>query len=263
ATPAAPQQGQAVDAGVSSTMEDNAKATANAMQEASRAATAAVAAAMAKLPPQNGAKGPTDVTIESKVTEVKQQDSAPRGGHRGGAPRGGPRGGSNTGYHGPPRKLDVPATDFDFETSNAKFNKEDLAKEAGTPRQASQADAASPAHDGAQAPESVASGTSAAGPAFVPYNKSSFFDNISSESRDREEGVNARREWRGEEQRRNLETFGQGSVDSGFRSYRGRGRGRGYGRGRGFMRGGGRGGRGGFRGPRQDAPAGAPTGPAA
>ena len=72
------------------------------------------------------------------------------------------------------------------------------------------------------------------------------------EAKDRKANNGSRpggREWRAEEQHRNIETFGQGSVDGGYRGYRGRGRGRG-GRGRGGY--GGRG-RGGYRGPRNDA----------
>ena len=92
----------------------------------------------------------------------------------------------------------------------------------------------------------------------VAYNKSSsFFDNISSESKDRTEDGSNRlggREFRSEERQKNLETFGQGSVDNGYRGgygRGGRGRGRGYGRGRG-TRGSyeGRGGRNGVRGGR-------------
>ncbi|EMT73247.1 hypothetical protein FOC4_g10004613 [Fusarium odoratissimum] len=90
--------------------------------------------------------------------------------------------------------------------------------------------------------------------AAVAYNKSrSFFDNISSESRERTENGGQKpggREWRGEEQRKNMETFGQGSVDGAYRNYRGRGRGRGRG-GRGY----GRGGRGGNRPQYQTTPA--------
>jgi protein LSM14 len=78
----------------------------------------------------------------------------------------------------------------------------------------------------------------------IAYNKTkSFFDNISSEAKDRAENSGQKpggREWRGEEQRKNMETFGQGSVDGGYRGgYRGRGRGRGRGnmRGRGGSRG--------------------------
>lgn len=259
ATAATPGQTRPATSAAQSVSE-NARATANAMQEASRAASAAVAAAMAKLPPQPGSKAQTDAAVEAvtkKVADLHTHDDRPsqRGSYRGG--RGGPRGAG----HQPTRRVEVPNTDFDFESANAKFNKSDLAKEAKH-----DIDVPSPAVETTQA-EAAGSDAQDGTTPIVPYNKSSFFDNISSESRDREEGTGARhgREWRGEEQRRNFETFGQGSVDSGYRGYRGRGRGRGYGgRGRGYNRGygGGRGGRGGsFRGGRQDVTA-APTAPA-
>ncbi|KAJ6145472.1 Lsm14 N-terminal [Penicillium chermesinum] len=214
--------------------------------DATAAATAAVAAAMAKLPqPGGGSKKPQgDASIENvtrKMNDLRPYDNARRGGQRGGAARGGARN-----QH---KKIDVPESDYDFETANAKFNKQDLVKEAiasGSP--AAEVDAL------ATEPDSGDSVANVAHPS-VPnlYNRStSFFDNISSEARDREENNTARaggREWRGEEEKRNIETFGQGSVDG----YRGRGRGRGYGRGYGRGRGqGGRGyggrGRGGMRG---------------
>jgi protein LSM14 len=138
----------------------------------------------------------------------------------------------------------VPDADFDFASSNAKFNKEEVVKEAiatGSPLGEGTPDG------GEAAPEAVLETTPGSGAAPPAYNKSrSFFDNISSEAKDRAESGGQKpggREWRGEEQRKNMETFGQGSVDGGYRGgYRGRGRGRGN-RGRGFARGGaGRGG---------------------
>jgi protein LSM14 len=201
---------------------------------------------MAKLPQPSAQKKPVDVSVEAvtkQMAELKPYDNrAPRGGHH---HRGG-RGGTHRGqYQG--KKIDVPETDYDFETANAKFNKQDLVKEAIA--------TGSPTHE-VEPP--VPNGEPETPDAsYTTYNKSSsFFDNISSEARDREEGSTARgggREWRGEEEKRNIETFGQGSVDGYRGSYRGRGRGRGYGRGRG---GGGYGrgyhgrGRGGMRGGR-------------
>ncbi|KAI9735131.1 MAG: hypothetical protein M1834_001719 [Cirrosporium novae-zelandiae] len=223
------------------------KVAADAVDDATRAATAAVAAAMAKLPPAPGQKKPQQGetlidNLTKKVNDLRTSD-APRGqgrqnggryptGHRG---RGNYRGGRQQEV----RKVEIPATDFDFQSANAKFNKEDLVKEAiasGSPLTAPG--------------ESIANGID---PAVVPgrkdsdhsihtstaptYNKStSFFDNLSSEIKDREESHGHRlggREWRGEEQKKNLETFGQGSVDGYRGGYRGRGRGR-YGRGRGY-----------------------------
>ncbi|GAW14860.1 hypothetical protein ANO14919_042650 [Xylariales sp. No.14919] len=136
------------------------------------------------------------------------------------APRGGPgRGRGRGGRGGPQSKIEVPDADFDFQTANAKFNK--------------QAISSSPVGD---APNGDTSETPE--PEDGAYNKTrSFFDNISSEAKERAENGGQKpggREWRGEEQRKNMETFGQGSVDGGYRgSYRGRGRGRG----RGSMRG--------------------------
>lgn len=223
--------------------------------DATAAATAAVAAAMSKLPQPGGQKklGQGDASIDNvtrKMNDLRPyENSRGRGGHQG--QRGG-RGGARNQH----KKIEVPESDYDFETANAKFNKQDLVKEAiasGSP--AAEVEAL------ANEPEADETESFSAPPASVPnlYNRTaSFFDNISSESRDREENNTARaggREWRGEEEKRNIETFGQGSVDG----YRGRGRGRGY-RGRGYGRGygnrgyGGRG-RGGVRGGRGNSQA--------
>ncbi|CAI7572986.1 unnamed protein product [Penicillium viridicatum] len=215
--------------------------------DATAAATAAVAAAMAKLPQPGTQKQPGQP--EGAVDSLTQQMShmhpydntrAPRGGHH--HPRGG-RGGARPPQQ--PKKIEVPQSDYDFQTANAKFNKQDLVKEAiatGVPVAEAEAHAAEEA-------ESMESMSNGGGASNHGYNRgSSFFDNISSEARDREENT-ARvggREWRGEEEKRNMETFGQGSVDGYRPNYRGRGRGRGYGRGRGgYSRGYGGRGRGG------------------
>ncbi|KAE8449769.1 hypothetical protein EG329_007544 [Mollisiaceae sp. DMI_Dod_QoI] len=223
---------------------------ATSLRDATQAATAAVAAAMAKLPPANQTNGSAVDNLTRKVNEMRVNDAAraPRNpGGAGFAPRGarGPRGGGRNATH----KVEVPEADFDFASANAKFNKQDLVKEAiaGSPL-GETSPAASP-----QEPEVPVTG----------YNKAtSFFDNISSEAKERAEGGNTRpggREWRGEEQKKNVETFGQGSVDNGYRGgYRGRGRGRGRGgyRGRGTYGGNGQPGqtRGSYRG-RGDAQA--------
>ncbi|RQM04761.1 hypothetical protein DH86_00004058 [Scytalidium sp. 3C] len=224
----------------------SATVTSGSLKDATEAATAAVAAAMAKLPPANGqSNGNAIDNLTQKVNEMRTNDTsrAPRQPGSGGfADRGRGRGRGR----GEVRKVEVPATDFDFESANAKFNKDDLVKEAIA---GGQEDTAPAETEGDSAkPALPASG----------YNKStSFFDNISSEAKERAEGGGTRpggREWRGEEQRKNLETFGQGSVDTGFRGgFRGRGRGRGH-RGRGYGGQGGRG-RGGYRGGRGDAQA--------
>ncbi|POR33906.1 Vesicle transport v-SNARE protein vti1 [Tolypocladium paradoxum] len=192
----------------------------NSVEDATSAARAAVAVAMAQL----GTSGGTAMdNLTNKVNEMRvnagRGTSAPRGRGRGGR-------------HGT-QKVEVPDSDFDFAQANAKFNREEIAKEAiaGSPL------AEHPTEPAAQTPEDevVSNGNPA-----VAYNKSkSFFDNISSEAKDRADSGGHKpggREWRGEEQRKNMETFGQGSVDGGYRNYRGRGRGRG-GRGRGYERG--------------------------
>lgn len=216
-------------------------ATAEALRDATQAAKAAVAVAMAKLEGPGGSQQANNAAVDNltrKVVEMRvsaPHGDASRGSHhtRGGRGGRGPRS----------AKVEVPATDFDFASSNAKFNKEDVVKEAI----ASGSPLGEAAPDGAEdAPEAVLETTAGSG-APPAYNKSrSFFDNISSEAKDRAETGGHKpggREWRGEEQRKNMETFGQGSVDGGYRGgYRGRGRGRG-GRGRGYGRGGaGRGG---------------------
>ncbi|KLO93296.1 SCD6-suppressor of clathrin deficiency [Fusarium fujikuroi] len=186
------------------------------VQDATNAARAAVAVAMAQL--GNNSGNAMD-NLTNKVNEMRV--NAVRGGP---ASRGRGRGGRP-----PAAKVAVPDSDFDFAQSNAKFNKQDVVKEAiaGSPSEAPENPAV------AEQPEISTTTDDAA----VAYNKSrSFFDNISSESRERTENGGQKpggREWRGEEQRKNMETFGQGSVDGAYRNYRGRGRGRGRG-GRGY-----------------------------
>lgn len=219
----------------------NPVSSAAALKDATEAARAAVAVAMAKLEQPGGSAGPavhaangTGVdNLTNKVNEMRV--SSGRSGIQNGRGRG--RGGARH------NKVEVPDSDFDFATANAKFNKEDVVKEriAGSPITETPVDAAGDSQAGA-----------AAEPKEVYDKTKSFFDNISSEAKDRKANNGSRpggREWRAEEQHRNIETFGQGSVDGGYRGYRGRGRGRG-GRGRGGY--GGRG-RGGYRGPRNDA----------
>ncbi|KAI1780383.1 Scd6-like Sm domain-containing protein [Hypoxylon cercidicola] len=242
----------------SSGSQVNGSTGATSLQDATLAAKAAVAVAMAKLsnapttedimrqvadikprpadnshrtaaPPNQNAGAAMD-NLANKVNEMRinaRSVAAVRGRGRGG------RGGS--------AKAALPNADFDFQAGNAKFNKQDLVKEAiaGSPlTEASNVLAI----EAAQPEDSAVP---------VAYNKTtSFFDNISSESKDRADNGGQKpggREWRGEEQRKNMETFGQGSVDGGYRGgYRGRPRGRGP-RPRGFGQGRGRGRGNGFR----------------
>ena len=218
------------------TEQPSASAAAAALRNATQAAKEAVAVAMAKLDGsaaslQAEANGMDNLT--KKVDEMRI--NAARTGQSNRPARGrGPR----------PAKVEVPDADFDFESANAKFNKQDVVKEAV---------AGSPLNEAPSAePISPAVAADAPAPVEAAYNKTkSFFDNISSEMKDRENATQkfGGPQWRGEETRKNIETFGQGSVDGGYRGFRGgRGRGRG-GRGRGYR--GGRGGNGGFRPPRE------------
>ena len=236
-----------------------AQVSAKSLEDANRDARAAVAAAMAKLPPASGQAPKKQTNGESaidnltnKVNEMRTHNSIRNSkqpgtggyvaGNRGG--RGNHRGNRSRDDQAT-KKLELPKADYDFALANAKFNKQDLVKEAiasGSPV-SSPADGSSNAFadssvDGGRR-ESEASVNI---PAAAGYNKtSSFFDNISSESRDRDDKKLGGREFRSEERNKNLETFGQGSVDNRYRGgLRGRGRGRGYrgyGRGRGGARG--------------------------
>ena len=223
--------------------QPSASAAAAALRDAAQAAKEAVALAMANLDSGVTAVPPAEANGVDNLTKRvdEMRINASRGGqnNRGGRGRG-PR----------PVKVEVPDADFDFASANAKFNKQDVVKEAV---------AGSPLNE-APGPEFTSPAVAADAPAPVEpaYNKTrSFFDNISSEMKDRENAGQklGGAQWRGEETRKNIETFGQGSVDGGYRGYRGgRGRGRG-GRGRGFRGGRGGNGNGGFRPPQpQTAP---------
>jgi protein LSM14 len=137
--------------------------------------------------------------------------------------------------------------DYDFESANAKFNKEDVAKEVAaahttTTTATNGTDETSPSPG-----PSAAQLASALNDEKFYDKKSSFFDNISCENKDRtaarqasQDGLANPNSWkRGEERKLNMETFGQASIDYGG------GR---YGRGGGYR--GGRGGGGGYRGGR-------------
>lgn len=236
------------------------------LDDANRDARAAVAAAMAKLPPAPGQKkqGERENAVDNltnKVNELRANETF-RASRQPGASQGTTYRGGRAGYRGGRshpeqnvRKVEVPTTDYDFASANAKFNKQDLVKEviASGPTIASPVDGASVDDKNIQASSNDSRHGSQSNiviPSSASYDKSSsFFDNISSESKDRDDANGKKlggREFRSEEVRKNFETFGQGSVDNGYRGgYRGRARGRGYGRGRGGY---GRGGRGQIRG---------------
>lgn len=203
--------------------------------------------------------------LADNVNQLRMQDGHARG--RGTRGTRNPRGGRR---EGPIKAVEVPKEDFDFESANAKFNKQDLLKEAiasgsplaSPPPNGTSGDALSPKANGhANSNEDVVIPAKTA--TEKGYDKkTSFFDNISSDLRDRTEQSHSNEQFDGramrrEERTKNVETFGQGSVDGGFR---GRGRGRGRGDFRGY-RGGGRGfgpGRG-YRGNRGRGEAAAPV----
>lgn len=134
--------------------------------------------------------------------------------------------------------------DYDFESANAKFNKEEVAKEVAA--QSTAADGNDASTEGPSAAQLTAA---LAQTSFYDKGKS-FFDNISCENKDRsaaaakartEDGTVNPNSWkRGEERKLNMETFGQASIDYGGRYGRGYRGGRGgYRGGRGYIGGGG------------------------
>ncbi|TQS38009.1 hypothetical protein Golomagni_01495, partial [Golovinomyces magnicellulatus] len=167
------------------------------LREATKTASAAVAAAMARLPNTNTNSGTSNEkgsnNLIRNIRKPSLSEAVPdkmyRGSHKPHGPRSGVRGSSS--------KVEIPTGDFDFESANAKFSKKDLINEAT---------ASSPLNGKPNvSPLEVQNPTT--------YNKTkSFFDNISSEVKDRQDTGNPRpggREWRSEEQKKNLETFGQ------------------------------------------------------
>ncbi|KAJ2783454.1 hypothetical protein GGI15_002581 [Coemansia interrupta] len=137
--------------------------------------------------------------------------------NRGGYNNRGGRGGYNARGN---RRVEIPESDFDFESSNSKLNKEDLAKEfaklnvhvaEGTSDAVTSGSntTAATASEGGQA-ESVT-------PSYMP--KKSFFDDISCEAKERmqmqQQGLSyeERRGRAQAERSQNFETFGQASSD--------------------------------------------------
>ncbi|KAI8880805.1 hypothetical protein K501DRAFT_324809 [Backusella circina FSU 941] len=119
---------------------------------------------------------------------------------------------NNNQYNNKPKNdFTIPTSEFDFEASNAKFNKDDIVKK-NEEDQEEEEEITIPEADNF-------------------YNKtSSFFDNISCESKERNEQRQVsepRRSHFQEERKLNMETFGQATVDqSRYRNnYRGRNRG--------------------------------------
>ena len=214
---------------------------------------------MAKLGPANNQSRndsraqTTDGALDNLTQKVNQMrvDGQQQRGRGRGRGRGEGRGGRGDGAHRGGRRqnatqaIDVPKEDYDFDAANAKFNKQDLVKEAiatGSPVTSptkTNGTVANPLENGhANGAEADAEDVVIPAASEKGYDKkSSFFDNISSDLKDRIEQQQSEqsfdgRAMRNQERSRNVETFGQGSVDNGgYRGSRGRGRGRGYGRG--------------------------------
>ncbi|KAJ2740452.1 hypothetical protein GGI20_005796 [Coemansia sp. BCRC 34301] len=175
-----------------------------------------------------------------------------RGGRGGYAARGGAnawRGGrgGRGGYQargGSGRHVEVPESDFDFESSNSKLNKDDLAKEFAklTAKVSDGEAAASSSYVAAPAVStaaivgpSVSSSTAVVGSNTGTYTQKSFFDDISCEAKERmqmqEYGLSyeERRSRIHAERQQNYETFGQATSDQAqlrynrFQNNRGRG----------------------------------------
>ena len=113
--------------------------------------------------------------------------------------------------------------DYDFESANAKFNKEDIAKEVA----AAQTTATNGTDETAPAtgPSAALLASALSDEKFYDRRKS-FFDNISCENKDRTaakqslDGSANPNSWkRGEERKLNIETFGQASIDYGGTRY--------------------------------------------
>jgi protein LSM14 len=182
----------------------------------------------------NGRTAPHNNRLPGSGSHLVQQNRRGRGNRR------------NYNQNYERNRVNVPNIDFDFASSNAKFNKEEIVKEV-----------VKKVHNEHKEDETVQldgpSGTPEEDIVIPPpqeyYDRSkSFFDNISCETKERLEqhgpdgrrnlSAQERRQKQSEERRLNMETFGQASIDGG--RYRG-----GYRRGGYRSRGGYRGGRGG------------------
>ncbi|XP_031570367.1 protein LSM14 homolog A-like [Actinia tenebrosa] len=164
-------------------------------------------------------------------------------------PRGRRPQGRRGGYRGPRRdsKPKEFEDEYDFESANAKFHKEEMEEEwhkklGPALTLTDDVEVEGEEQNAAQSPEPTRY-----------YDKgSSFFDSISCEAKDRDKNRRSHPSW-SEERKLNTETFGHFGARRGRGGFRGRGRGgrgrgnRGGYRGRGGSRGG-RGGRGGGRG---------------
>lgn len=164
-----------------------------------------------------------------------------RGGSARGGIRGAPRGQSARGRgSGRPHEPIKFEGEFDFESSNAQFDKEEIEREL---KQKLTLDDSSKVNG----EKTVENGEGGEEDDECFYDKSkSFFDNISCEASDRAKGKQSRPSWK-EERKLNAETFGTSDPRRGYRGRGGFRGNRGYNNYNGY-RGRGRGGNGGYRG---------------
>ncbi|XP_052818980.1 protein LSM14 homolog A-like isoform X2 [Mya arenaria] len=165
------------------------------------------------------------------------------GGYRGnpnrGGPRGAPRGHSARGRNPQSREPIKFEGEFDFESSNAQFDKEEIEREL------KQKLTLGDSKENGEKP--VENGGDEEDDEYFYDKAKSFFDNISCEASDRAKGKQSRPSWK-EERKLNVETFGTSDPRRGFRGRGGfRGNRGGYNNYNGY-RGRGRGSTGGYRG---------------
>ncbi|ORX71953.1 hypothetical protein DL89DRAFT_255661 [Linderina pennispora] len=154
-----------------------------------------------------------------------QNGSNYRGGYRGrgGYQNSGGRGGYQQRQGG--RRIEIPESDFDFESSNSKLNKDDIAKEFAKLSVDVTEEDESPLSNGSVP---TAKNVDVSSTAYVP--KKSFFDDISCETKERiqmlEHGLSPeeRRSRLNAERQQNYETFGQTAAEQSryrYNRYRG------------------------------------------
>lgn len=195
-------------------------------------------------------------TTNKETTEGNQMTAEPQKQRQGGNRRTQGRRGNSSTRGSKPRSGGAPVKfegEFDFESSNAKFNKEEIEEELQQKLHENLRITDEVENTVNSTSESEATQDQPISPTNFYDSSKSFFDSISCEAKDRDRNRRAHPSWQ-QERKVNMETFG---VTGGMRrGGRGRGRGRGgYRGGRGGNRSQGRddssrGGRGGYRGGR-------------
>ncbi|KAJ1940565.1 hypothetical protein FBU59_003773 [Linderina macrospora] len=216
-------------------------------QEAPAAPAPAAKPTPVEAPARKQAESATSDNTEEQDTFQRQggyqrQQQGGRGGYRGrggyqnnGGYRGGYRGrggyqssGGRGGYQPRQggRRIEIPESDFDFESSNSKLNKDDLAKEFAKLSVDVTEEVETPLSNSSAG--STSKNADVSSTAYVP--KKSFFDDISCETKERiqmlEHGLSPeeRRSRLNAERQQNYETFGQTAADQSryrYNRYRG------------------------------------------